>query len=386
MGKLKVLITTFHSLYPISHGGIVRVIEEAKFLSKNNVEVHLIGNKTRTEDLKMLEKELGIHLYSLSWFSYISSGLFGKIGLYNLGWFYNPFISFELGKLARKIKPEIVQAEFIYEGYQVSKICKKMKLPFILSEHNVENILHPAIYSHEIKICNMANFVTTVSEHDQNELKKMGVKSPIKIIPNGVNTKKFQFNSEKRKILRQKYRFAPSDIVLVYHGTLAYYPNKVASQFLKYSLMPTIHKLNPRIKLLLIGPKHEFNISDYIVELNEVPSDEFPDYLGIGDVAAGPLTSGSGTRLKILEYLSVGIPVVSTKIGIEGIPVIDGEHVLLTNGNVPDVISKINQLISDIPLRERLINNGRKLVIERYDWEMIFKDILDIYQKVLNKA
>ena len=82
----------------------------------------------------------------------------------------------------------------------------------------------------------------------------------------------------------------------------------------------------------------------------------------------------------------MGIPVVSTKIGIEGIPVIDGEHVLLTNGNVPDVISKINQLISDIPLRERLINNGRKLVIERYDWEMIFKDILDIYQKVLNKA
>jgi polysaccharide biosynthesis protein PslH len=382
---IKILITTIHSLFPISQGGVVRVIEEVKFLKKNNFEVHLVGNKTRYSELKHLEKELGIHLYSLSWISYLSSSICGKFGLFKMGWFLNPFIRLDLERFVRKIEPEIIQAEFIYEGYQVSRICKKMKIPFILSEHNVESVLNPSLYNHEVKICNYANFVTTVSENDRNILEKMGVKTQIKIIPNGVDTKRFQCNVEKRGALREKFRIAPTDIVLVYHGTLAYTPNRVASQFLKYSLIPAIHKLDSRIKLLLIGPKHEYSVGEYIIELNEVPSDELPDYLSIADIAVIPLNSGSGTRLKILEYLSLGIPIVSTKIGIEGLPILDGEHAILTNGNAQEVISKIDQLISDLPLRERLIKNGKELVKEHYDWEMTFKNLLDIYNEVLDR-
>jgi glycosyltransferase involved in cell wall biosynthesis len=212
----------------------------------------------------------------------------------------------------------------------------------------------------------------------------MQVASPIKIIPNGVDTKRFQYNPEKRGTLRKKFGIAPSDIVLVYHGTLAYLPNQIATQFLKNSLIPVIRESDSRIKLLLLGPKHEYNTGEFIIELNEVSSEELPEFLSMADIAVVPLDSGSGTRLKILEYLSLGIPIISTKIGIEGLPIIDGDHALITNGTVQDVILKVNQLISDDSLRERLINHGKELVKE-YDWGVIFKEYINIYNKVLHK-
>lgn len=62
----KILIATHHLLYPITHGGIVRIIEEAKFLSKNGFEVHLIGDsRTNKEKLKEVAKITGAHTYIL---------------------------------------------------------------------------------------------------------------------------------------------------------------------------------------------------------------------------------------------------------------------------------------------------------------------------------
>ena len=247
----KILITIPHSLFPISHGGIVRVIEEVKFLKRQNFDVHLIGNRTKSTDLTKLENELGIHVYSLSWASYFLSGICGHLGLYNLGWFYNPFIKLDLEKYVSRIHPDIIQVEFVYEGLIAAKICKKYQLPFVLSEHNIESILHKSVRDLEVKICNLANFITTVSEHDRNTLEKLNVTTQIKVIPNGVDSKKFQRNSEIRYELRKKYKIEPTDTVIVYHGTLAYLPNRVACEFLKYSLLPDLQKINPQSTAVL---------------------------------------------------------------------------------------------------------------------------------------
>lgn len=80
----KILISTIHSLYPISHGGIVRVIEEVKFLSKNGFEVHLIGKGTKKIDLKKVEKITGAKAYTFSNFTHLTAGILNKLGLFTL--------------------------------------------------------------------------------------------------------------------------------------------------------------------------------------------------------------------------------------------------------------------------------------------------------------
>jgi glycosyltransferase involved in cell wall biosynthesis len=390
----KILISTIHPLYPISHGGIVRVIEEAKFLSKNGFEVHLVGNRTKKIDLEKVEKITGSKAYTFSSMTYLTTGMLNKLGLFTLGWIHNPLIRQEIEKLVEKIRPDIIQSEFIHAAYQMSKISKKFDIPFVISEHNVEYIKLPEegkgsgekLKLIERKICNLADYVTVVSEKDKQELDKIGVNSPIRVIPNGVDYNRYQIRNDVRDRMRQKYGIGKNDTVLVFHGTLNYRPNITANKLLKNYIFPELNKKHKNLKLLLIGPGRSQNVGEKVIELPEIPFDEFPMHLSMGDIGVIPLTAGSGTRLKIIEYLALGIPVVSTEVGAEGLPVRDGEHILIAKDAKDDFIEKIIKLLNDKQLRERLSKNGKELVKKKLDWSTVLKEYLDVYKELENRG
>ena len=82
-----------------------------------------------------------------------------------------------------------------------------------------------------------------------------------------------------------------------------------------------------------------------------------------------PLRVGSGTRLKILEAMAAGVPVVSTRLGAEGIDATHDIHLLLADDRA-ETLAAINQLASSPPLRCRLVLAARELVVNRYDWRL----------------
>jgi len=87
------------------------------------------------------------------------------------------------------------------------------------------------------------------------------------------------------------------------------------------------------------------------------------------DVALNPMFSGSGTNLKMLEYLAAGVPVVATPVGARGLDVVGGEHAIVSAVDAfPDGIARI---LRDAELRARLREQGRRLVEQRYDWVTI---------------
>lgn len=389
----KLLIVTIHPLYPISHGGIVRVIEEAKFLAGNGIEVHLLGNLTRKKELEIVEKITGAKAYTYSIFSYLTSGISGKFGLFEKGWINNSFIGYDIRKLVKKIKPDIIQAEFIHAANQVIKISQEFKIPSVISEHNVEYIklsmeeqgAIEKLRSIEKNICNYADYITTVSQKDKEELIKIGVNRPIIAIPNGVDYGRYQVKTEVRERLRQKYGIQKNDLVLIFHGTLNYSPNIAADDLLKNKIFPELCKMHKNLKLLLIGPGRKSLIGDNIIELSEISFDEFPMYLSMGDIGIVPLTSGSGTRLKIIEYLATGIPTVSTQIGAEGLPVDHGRDILIAQDAGDDLIKKTANLLDDIQLQQRLSENGKKLVIDKLDWNIVLREYLKIYNELRSR-
>ena len=95
--------------------------------------------------------------------------------------------------------------------------------------------------------------------------------------------------------------------------------------------------------------------------------------------AVAPILRGSGTRIKILEAMAAGIPVVSTTIGAEGIDANEAEHLLVAD-NPGDFANAVLLVISDDELALRLSKNARNLVKRKYDWDLIAEDLYLIYE------
>jgi len=93
----------------------------------------------------------------------------------------------------------------------MSKVSKEFDIPFVVSEHNVEHVRLPVerkVSGEKMKliernICNSADYIITVSETDKQELMRIGVSSPIKVAPNGVDYSRYQVKNEVRDRMRQ---------------------------------------------------------------------------------------------------------------------------------------------------------------------------------------
>jgi glycosyltransferase involved in cell wall biosynthesis len=101
-------------------------------------------------------------------------------------------------------------------------------------------------------------------------------------------------------------------------------------------------------------------------------------------VTVVPLRAGGGTRLKILESMALGRPVVSTTIGCEGLEVEHNRHILIAD--TPERFAGcVTRLLLDPALRDRIAAEARRLVEERYNWPAIGKRLLDVYNGLVRE-
>ncbi|MGZ4882134.1 MAG: glycosyltransferase, partial [Halobacteriota archaeon] len=121
---------------------------------------------------------------------------------------------------------------------------------------------------------------------------------------------------------------------------------------------------------------------EFVIAGPEVPQCEFENVRCLGfvedlyallkraDIAVVPLKRGGGTRLKILDYFAAGLPVVTTRKGIEGIEAQDKVHALIVD-DTEDLIGALRYLIGHPEERERISTNALELVKNQYDWDII---------------
>jgi len=101
-------------------------------------------------------------------------------------------------------------------------------------------------------------------------------------------------------------------------------------------------------------------------------------------VCVAPIRQGGGTRLKILEAMALGTPVVATSKGAEGLDVADGEHILIADGPA-EFANRTLQLLRDPALRQRLAYNARRLVEEWYDWGPIGQRFVRLVEEAVQR-
>lgn len=203
--------------------------------------------------------------------------------------------------------------------------------------------------------------VTVVSPIESASLARIGCDpAKIRIVPNA---------AEDDDVARARGPAAPR---VVYAGSVTYRPNLEAVVWFLRHVAPLVKAARPDVELWITGSTGGVRTADlpnacwarFTGELRDVKS-------AIGDaaVAVAPLHGGGGTRLKILEALALGTPMVSTRKGAEGLDVTHETHLLLAD-TADDFASAVLRVLNDGALAARLSRNGRALVSERYRWSV----------------
>lgn len=171
---------------------------------------------------------------------------------------------------------------------------------------------------------------------------------------------------------------------LIFPGALSYNANYDAVSFFLHKIYALIREREPDVTLTITGrtdgvPWPPFPLPGP-VRLTGWVEDVRP-WIASSWTTIVPLRQGSGTRLKILESLALGTPVVSTHKGAEGLAVADGQHLLLADS--PEAFANaVLRLLHEPVLRQRLVEQGRTLVREHYDWQVVMPNFLELVERV----
>ncbi len=296
-------------------------------------------------------------------------------------------------------KFDLLISEFIY----MAQHRTLFNMPAVLHEHNIESSIFkqyselPDVDSrgifgitkdarfwkatwmmmrqYENKTWPLFDLRITVSNLDRQEMDVRCPDGKSIVAENGVDTKKFKLLPLKKS---KKILFV---------GTMDYFPNEDGVLFLTKEIMPHVWHIDSGIRLCIVGrnmPKHIRTLSadSRIETIMDAPD--------IREVAAGccasvvPLRLGGGTRIKILEAFGLGLPVVSTSKGCEGLAGEDGRHLLIRD-NPAQFASAVVTAVNNHELADTLRQNARTLVEERYDWQKIFEAVEEKIIKIAVK-
>ena len=197
---------------------------------------------------------------------------------------------------------------------------------------------------------------------------------PIHVIPNGVDT---IFNSPDPD------QGTHEEEAIVFTGSMNWLPNEDAISYFCSKILPLVWEKKSTAKFYVVGK----NPSPVIKELAQRDSrviitgrvDDVRPYIWRARVSIVPLRIGGGTRLKILEAMSLSKAIVSTSIGAEGIEYTDGQNILI--GDTPqDFADKILLVLNDQQKSRKIGINARQFVCEKYDWNIIGKNLKKIYE------
>jgi glycosyltransferase involved in cell wall biosynthesis len=233
----------------------------------------------------------------------------------------------------------------------------------------------PKLRRYEISICKQCDLVLTVSEQDKWALADMGADSArLEAVPIGVDVHYFQ---------PRERNTASNSILSV--GTMYWPPNVDSMLYFCKEVLPIIRESMPSADLTIAGQRPTaairalasepgISVTGYVDDMRELAP-----HCGAFIV---PLRSGSGVRVKILNALAMGLPVVSTSIGAEGLEVRSGEHLLIADTS-EEFAKAVIRLLSDADLGAELGRRGRELVCAKYSWEIVSQQLLELYRNRL---
>jgi sugar transferase (PEP-CTERM/EpsH1 system associated) len=307
--------------------------------------------------------------------------------------FYEEMVS-KIREVVTNWNVDIVQIEHSFLAPYVEAIPAGNKCKKILSFHNLgmnqyKRMLHLKtgikekllfvlkwllMLRWEARYAEKFDHCLVVSPLEGQLLQSTNPKLRISVIENGVDTE-----------LYQPLEYTSKDSNLLFVGVMGYPPNVDAVLYFCDSIMPLMQRQIPGVRLIVVGHEPTQEIHKLAERKNVVVTGYVEDiipYYQQSQATIVPLRGGGGTRLKILESMALGRPVVSTSLGCEGLNVIDKENIMIVN-TPAEFAERVVQLLKDRKLREKISHNARRLVETHYDWSKISQKLMKVYDDIV---
>jgi len=261
--------------------------------------------------------------------------------------------------------------------YVAANIPPLLRIPVILNKHGIGTVVLERFLKNErnplkrmygfvellktrrweTSVCRHAELIMACSQEDSSEINLLSPGARVTIVPNVIDVDQYQPTP------------AVNNHTVVFVAYMGWYPNQDAVEYFVSSILPILRNLIPDVKFVAAGRNPP---DDFRRRLSRVPGVEFtgtvPDIRPIvanAAVSVVPLRIGTGTRLKILEAAAMEKPVVSTRVGAEGLNFADGTEIVLADN--PEVFAREIAALLDSPVRAHAIGvAARRHVQEQY--------------------
>lgn len=386
----KITVTSTFPIFPPKGGGQVRIYNLYKNLAKqvnvdivsftnydekffigeiapNMVEIRVPKSKLHQEKEWEIEKKVGVPVtdvvmpilsqYTKDYSKYLER----SIDMSDLVVVSHPYLLYEVKKHLRN-KP------FIYEAHNVEYIMKKD----ILSQDKMSKEILQWVYDIEKECCIDSKFIMACSENDKIGLHEIYniPKDKIIVVPNGADTKTTKFTDLNRRQKIKKELGLENEKIALFIGSW-HIPNLEACEYIFQFAEKT-----PEIKYLLMGSQcqafKDKRLPENVGLLGIVDDNLKQRVFDCVDIALNPMTSGSGTNLKMFDYMSAGIPVITTEFGARGLE--NNNYFIVSDiKSMPDTIENT---IRNYNLHD-MVNEARRYVEEKFDWEKITSILIE---------
>ncbi|CAB1063931.1 hypothetical protein D1BOALGB6SA_8716 [Olavius sp. associated proteobacterium Delta 1] len=295
-----------------------------------------------------------------------------------------------------KIKPNIIYAYTATpDGYMGLLLKKKYNIPLVCSLRGSDINVYPeynrSTYDQTKKVLLEADFITSVSYALKKSAESIShPRREIQVIYNGCNVHEFKNNRNSRYILRKKLGISKQAQALIFVGGLL--KEKGVHELLE-AFLAYLSSIHPNLHLIYVGDGPEYqNISNTILSkklshrihlVGGKPNSEINQWLSTADIFVFP-SYFEGLPNAILEAMACGLPVVATDVG--GIPEIveNGKSgILIGTRSANSIATAIQFLLENTEMRERMGQEGRNIIKNRFTWDRGAKELKKIYLNIL---
>jgi glycosyltransferase involved in cell wall biosynthesis len=392
----RILILTPSLPYPPIWGFGIRVYQFVRLLARNHrVSLLTYAERGDAERVTALES-LGAAVHTVPRMTGTDrskrlgqlASIFSRLS-YQRRNLYSRALQEKLDELTSRERFDIIQIE----SSQLAGFVFDRQAALVVDEHNIEYELLYRMYRTEQSVTrrfynwieftkfrreeirtwlNVSGCVST-SAREENIIQGAAPHTPTVVVPNAVDVDYFSPSDESTQ-----------GNALAMTGVMHYRPNIDGALYFLQEIFPYILKSRPKMVFYIVGagaPDELKRLASENVVVTDTVQDVRP-YVRKSAVFVVPLRMGGGTRLKVLEGLSMEKAVVSTSLGCEGIDVKHFEHLLIAD-EARDFADAVLKLLSDQELALKLGRQGRALVKRQYTWETAVNRLEGFYDHLL---
>ena len=381
---MKILQVTNKVPYPVKDGGAIACMNLARgfsllghqvtILAMNTVKHHITFGEIPESVKELAEFKLVNVPARISPVSALLNLFFSKKP-YNATRFISKTFAEELKKILQENKYDIIQLEGLYVCPYIPVIRRNSNAKIIYRAHNIEHEIwgRTAIMAHgfekwylknlskrirkfETQIINSYDLLVPITSRDGNILNKLGNTKPTHVSQTGIDSSVLIPNSKNL-----------NHPTLFHIGSLEWSPNQEGLIWFFENCWDAIREKYPDLKFYVAGR----NAPPWFQKMLNLPNVVFKgevadayEFMNSKSIMVVPLFSGSGMRIKIIEGMALGKPIVTTPVGTEGISTTSGENIIVI-ANTEGFVQSISDLIENREFFDKISKNAIEFKIGR---------------------